>query len=74
MLLEIEAILLSESKLEQVVVEGLLRDIDFGCCIFEGVANEISISEYSIVQLPPKADFLDDLLNRTFFCPFGFTA
>ena len=73
-LLEIETILLSESKLEQVVIEGLLRDIDFGCCIFEGVANKISISKNSIVQFSPKTDFLDDLLYRTFFGPFGFTA
>ena len=66
MLLEVKAILLAKSKLEQVVVQRLLAHTHLVSCVLETVANQIALSVNAVVQLPPQGNLLNDVCNRPF--------
>ena len=67
MSLEVKVVLLAKSELEKVVIERLLGDLDFQGCVFERVSDNLPVARYTVVESTPKADLLDDLLDRPFF-------
>jgi hypothetical protein len=72
--LKIEAKLLAEPELEEVVIEGLLGDVDLLGCVFQRPSLKLHFlgllvwDHYSIVEFPPGAHFLDNFRNGTLFC------
>jgi hypothetical protein len=69
-LLEVEAELLAEPELQQVVVQGLLGDPNFLCRVFEGVPEQVAfVVVHTVVELPPETHFLNDLLDGSLFGP-----
>jgi hypothetical protein len=64
--LEIEAKLLSEAQLQQVVVEGLLRDSDLRGSVLKRISKQVPLGIlHSVVKFAPKGHFLDNILD----CP-----
>jgi hypothetical protein len=61
MSLKVKPILLSEPELQQVVVEGLLADADFGGGLLETVPDELALAENPVVEFAPEGNFLDDV-------------
>ena len=74
---EVESELLAESQLQQIIVERLFAYLDLECGVFQGpplqllLARLLVLDKYSIVQLAPSADFLDDLLDGTLLRALG---
>ena len=72
MLGEVESKLLAESQLQQIIVERLFANLDLQCGVLEGpplqllLARLLVLDENSIIQLAPRADFFDDLLDGAF--------
>ena len=67
---EVEAILLAEAHLQEVVVKALLGDPDPYCGVLERVANELAIPDDAIIQPAPQADLLYNIFNCAFLGTF----
>lgn len=61
--LEVEPIFLGQPQVQEVVVEGLLGDAYLPGCRLQSM-NLFAVCVEGLVQAPPEAHFLDDLLNR----------
>ena len=72
--LEVESVLFAKPELKQVVIERFFGDVNLCSCVFKRIADQVPVSEDSVVQLPPKADLLDDLFYGPLLCPLGFTS
>ena len=66
---KVESELLAKSQLQQIIVERFLAHLDLQSGIFQGpalqllLARPLVLHKYSIVELAPGADLLDDLLD-----------
>lgn len=67
-LVKIKSVAFPVSDLQQVVVQSLFDYSDLICCVLEVHMHDFSrfVQETS-VELPPKCNFFDDLLNRFLF-------
>lgn len=74
MSLKVKPILLPKPQLQQVVVEGLLADANFGGCLLQTVPDELALAKDAVVKLAPEGNFLDDVGDGTFFCALGVLA
>lgn len=72
MLLEIKVVLLAEAQLQEVIIERFLAHAYFRGCVFERVPDEVAFAQHSIIEPSPQTDFLDDLLDGSFFCALSF--
>ena len=71
MLLEVKPELLPEPELQQVVVQTLLRDVDFQGGVFQGVAQEVLVFVLdAVVELAPETHFLNYVLDGALFSAF----
>lgn len=70
-LLEVKPKLLTESELKEVIIKRFLGDADLLSSIFQRVTEQVAfVVVNSIVQFPPETDFLNDLLDGSFFGSF----
>lgn len=71
-LLEVEAELLAESKLEQVVIKRFFADAYCQSRILKGVANNVTITFDTVVHSSPKGYFVDDVCNASLLSTLGY--
>ena len=62
-LLEVKVVLLTEAQLKQVVVERLLRHVDFCSSVFKRIPNQVPVPENSVIEASPQTDLLDDFFD-----------
>lgn len=73
---KVKAKLLSKPELEQVVIKGLLRHLNFLGRIFEGPSLELKLpclcmrDNHPIIQLSPRAHLLNDILYSSLLGAF----
>jgi len=71
-ILKVKFILLAEAQLQEVIIKGLLAHTDFRRPVLQGVSNQVTVSQHTVVESTPKGHLLDDLLDRALFgslCP-----
>ena len=67
MLIKVKAELLGRPQLHQVVVEGLLGDLDLDGCLFKAMPLQDSFFiRVASVEESPQTNFLDHLFNGAF--------
>ena len=68
---EIKSVHSSEAELQEVVIQGFLRDTHQACGVFERVPDCFPIAEVdTIVELSPKRHSLHNISNLSFLCSF----
>ena len=71
MFLKIKPKFFSKPQLQKVVIQRFLRYANLLSSIFQRVPQQVTlIILNSIIELPPEANLLNNILNRTFLCPF----
>ena len=69
-LVEIEAITMAETDLEEIIVKAFLTDLNLTCGVFEGIPNLlVFFVDHPRIKLAPFDDLIDDMAYASFLSP-----